>query len=399
MFQLKLSFDFMDYRQIAILPLILLSLCSAKVPINIWNNALSADQVHVLRFIKGIGETWIGSIDSDTIFRSQANHMDMLVFRKGMKRQYIRTVVVQRDEGCYWNSTNCDLSTNIIPVQSIAELKFRKSYKERFGIQWQTVYPRSLPVHPFLPIEAIGHVSTRSTKYIPMKSSILEDQSISKDESTHQLSLKTLQHSPHLILLEDFLSAEECAYLIKYLERNKAMQKSTLGDKIESPVRKSENQWIQFSATAVTENIAKRIFDLVGIEYKRETAWKIAEQFQALHYDVGGFYAAHNDWFSNDRSSRELQSGRNRFATLFMYLNDVEEGGETAFPLVQGTRSGACSDEKSFKVKAKRGRAVLWYNMMPDGNLDTQALHTACPVLKGEKYAINTWIWDPFRLD
>ena len=74
----------------------------------------------------------------------------------------------------------------------------------------------------------------------------------------------------------------------------------------------------------------------------------------------------------------------------------MEEGGETAFPKAKGHESAdACAD--GFRVKPVKGTAVIFYSMLPDGNLDRLSLHQACPVIKGEKYASNVWIWHPTR--
>lgn len=71
-----------------------------------------------------------------------------------------------------------------------------------------------------------------------------------------------------------------------------------------------------------------------------------------------------------------------RILTFFIYLSDVEEGGETAFPRI------------GIKVKPKRGSAVLWpstysYNL---SEKDPRTHHEALPVIKGMKYAANSWI-------
>ena len=61
-------------------------------------------------------------------------------------------------------------------------------------------------------------------------------------------------------------------------------------------------------------------------------------------YGVGQYYQGHHDYIP---AHAQLPCGP-RVYTLFMYLSDVDEGGETAFELL--------------KVSAtpKRGRALLW---------------------------------------
>ena len=49
------------------------------------------------------------------------------------------------------------------------------------------------------------------------------------------------------------------------------------------------------------------------------------------------------------------------------------------------------------KVKPVKGTAVLFYNLLEDGNGDDLALHAALPVIKGEKWLANFWVWDAKR--
>jgi 2OG-Fe(II) oxygenase superfamily len=69
-----------------------------------------------------------------------------------------------------------------------------------------------------------------------------------------------------------------------------------------------------------------------------------------------------------------------RFATVLFYLNDDMEGGETSFP-----RWLNAETSQALKVKPERGKAILFYNMLPDGNYDERSQHAALPVTKGEK--------------
>jgi len=61
--------------------------------------------------------------------------------------------------------------------------------------------------------------------------------------------------------------------------------------------------------------------------------------------------------------------------TFYLYLNDVEEGGETEFPRL------------GMQVKPKTGRAVLWPSIFNDrpNDVDIRSDHTAKPVIKGVK--------------
>ena len=106
---------------------------------------------------------------------------------------------------------------------------------------------------------------------------------------------------------------------------------------------------------------------------------------QVVHYDPGQKYDAHHDWgVGSDANSR--------FLTLLLYLTDqpnTNAGGETSFP--KGL------DGRGFKVHPGKGSAVLFYNLLEDGNGDDLALHAALPVLEGNKSLANFWIWDHKR--
>jgi hypothetical protein len=43
-------------------------------------------------------------------------------------------------------------------------------------------------------------------------------------------------------------------------------------------------------------------------------------------------------------------------------------------------------------VQPRRGDAVLWYNYDELGRLDARAVHSALPVLQGEKWVANHWV-------
>ena len=69
-------------------------------------------------------------------------------------------------------------------------------------------------------------------------------------------------------------------------------------------------------------------------------------------------------------------------ATVFLYLNEPEEGGGTRF------------DKLNVIVTPKRGWALIWPSVLDhDPHVeDTRSSHEALPVERGWNYAANAWI-------
>jgi prolyl 4-hydroxylase len=77
-----------------------------------------------------------------------------------------------------------------------------------------------------------------------------------------------------------------------------------------------------------------------------------------------------------------------RFATLLLYLNDDFEGGETRFP-----RATNANFHNGITIEPKKGTAVLFYSVLPDGNVDDLSQHSGQPVTKGEKVRSKCYWW------
>jgi len=131
----------------------------------------------------------------------------------------------------------------------------------------------------------------------------------------------------------------------------------------------------------------------------------LAEDAQIVHYGIDQHYHAHYDYTRKEMVpyNNYYQSGGNRLVTLIYYLNDVEEGGETGFPFINShtTPSIGITDytktcDYGLKLKPKKGRAVMFYNLLEDGHMDGAtdpwSLHSGCDVLHGEKWIANQWI-------
>mmetsp|Transcript_26436 Transcript_26436/g.39091 ORF Transcript_26436/g.39091 Transcript_26436/m.39091 type:complete len:482 (-) Transcript_26436:104-1549(-) len=180
--------------------------------------------------------------------------------------------------------------------------------------------------------------------------------------------------------------------------------------------------------------IKRRAFRLLRLGGYNED---MADGIQILRYEHGQAYTDHHDYFnkrqSADYSWDPTKGGGNRFATIFLYLSNVEYGGQTVFPrlprltndtspeLVQRLGDAPSPERLSqlvenagldpnswenklitkcydkFAIPPRRGDAILFYSQTPMGELDPASLHGACPVLEGTKWAANLWVWNACR--
>lgn len=297
-----------------------------------------------------------------------------------------------------------------------SEQPFKDSYLANKGTSWLAVYPRAKPIHFMFPERNQSDLEfTIKTRYFHFSGTEGVDPLLVKSQVAPEISEQVLEiHAkqisvkPRLMMFDNFLSVEEADHIVQILQDG-GLKRSTTGDSADlNPDRTSSTKWIDIDETPIMEHVVQRAFDLMNISYSR-TNWNIVEKPQGLHYSIGQRYRMHHDFFqlSTSPGSHEVLKGRNRFATFFMYLNDVEQGGETAFPdalVSHGDRlanrgADLCKSDEVLKVSPKKGRAVLWYNLLEDGNPDTHSLHEACAVEKGEKFGMNLWFWDPKRDD
>ena len=88
-----------------------------------------------------------------------------------------------------------------------------------------------------------------------------------------------------------------------------------------------------------------------------------------------------------------IQRGGQRTATVLMYLTDVASGGETVFPNAGGHNTCDCGGKsvRGLCVRPKKGDAVLFWTMRPNGAEDSASLHGGCEVVEGQKWSATLW--------
>ncbi|CAI0435076.1 unnamed protein product [Linum tenue] len=198
---------------------------------------------------------------------------------------------------------------------------------------------------------------------------------------------------PRAFVYHNFLSKEECEYLISLAKPR--MTKSTVvdsktGKSKDSRVRTSSGMFLSRGQDKIIRAIEKRISEFTFIPAEN------GEGLQILHYEIGQKYEPHFDYFLDEFNTK---NGGQRTATLLMYLSDVEEGGETIFPSAKANSSSVpwwdelseCG-KKGLSLKPKRGNALFFWSTRPDASLDPSSLHGSCPVIIGNKWSATKWM-------
>lgn len=174
-------------------------------------------------------------------------------------------------------------------------------------------------------------------------------------------------------VLDDFLNTSECEVLIDLIRSGLRPSTITGSEAPDTDYRSSSTCDLGLITHDLITDVDRRICSMVGIpaEY--------SETMQGQHYDVGQEFKAHTDFFEENELEKFGGEGGQRSYTFMIYLNDVEEGGETSFPNINQV------------ISPKRGRAVIWNSLYSDGTVNDNSMHHAYPVVKGNKTVITKW--------
>jgi len=234
-------------------------------------------------------------------------------------------------------------------------------------------------------------------------------------------TLRTLSVRPQVFEVRDFLTTNETVKVMKIgkkqglVNSQGQLQSSDVAKgTAHAAFRTSRQAWLSNFMSPLVEKLDRRISNLTRIPTSHN------EPVQILRYDETQYYHGHMDWTELElyNDQREIWTSshfghQDRLATVFWYLNDVAEGGETLFPKfgqpicspesrLGGSNTRHCKgapdpDMQScrigLKVPPKRGTVILWYNFHPSGRGDRNALHAGCPVGPNlTKWSANKWV-------
>ena len=195
--------------------------------------------------------------------------------------------------------------------------------------------------------------------------------------------MNVLCSDPTIYTIDNFLNEEECNH-IKMMSLPK-LEDSVVSDSnggVKSKGRTSKTCWLKHESDDVIKQISTRISRQINIPIEN------AEQFQVVFYGETNEYRQHYDSWEHDNSEKSLRCmkyGGPRIMTALLYLNTVEEGGDTRFTKL------------NINVNAIKGRLLVFentYNNVPSNSVRFKHImseHAGMPVLKGEKFITNLW--------
>jgi len=190
----------------------------------------------------------------------------------------------------------------------------------------------------------------------------------------HPVRLLARLEAPAVALLDNVLDAGECEALIAAarprLSPSRVVDPHSQEHRRDQ-ARTSAGVGLDPAALPWLPRLQARLCWLMGCEVSH------AERLQVLHYRAGGRYEAHHDYFE-----RPAADGGQRLATLVVYLEAVQAGGQTGFP------------QPGLSLSPARGMGVYFAYGNALGQLDPRSLHAGQPVAGGEKWIVTQWVRD-----
>jgi hypothetical protein len=191
---------------------------------------------------------------------------------------------------------------------------------------------------------------------------------------------KTVNIDNFIGVYDNYITKEECKRAIKLYEDQDKFnntinriggEKASILDKQDQQFYAAPNNidvWWEDLKTIMVN------FDLAWNHYAKNTgalsAYGHSFNFTTLKIQKTLPTEGYHVWHIEHNKGRDYES---RAFVFSVYLNDVEEGGETEFL------------HFSKRVKPKTGRIVIWPAAFP-------YLHRGNPPLSGEKYILTSWM-------
>lgn len=191
---------------------------------------------------------------------------------------------------------------------------------------------------------------------------------------------RVVSERPHVLVCDGFVSPAVCDWLIErarpHLERARVYDLDTGEGRIEEIRSNTAHAFDLAGTDMVLVLLRERIARLAGLPVAG------FEASQVLRYTPGQSFDWHVDFLdpATPGHREDLARRGQRIATCLVWLDDDHDGGETAFWA------------PDLKMKGRKGDAVLWANVTPDGRADPLSRHAGLPPTRGEKWVLSQWM-------
>lgn len=203
------------------------------------------------------------------------------------------------------------------------------------------------------------------------------DEQLILNLSDKEVGLSFEQFSPRVVLLENFLSEEEC---------DKICEIATVHLKVATVLDRGHEEGVLLKEVRdcdVVGLLPMHSTEIGVVERRIEelTGWpqNFGEPLQVQRYRKGGKFDPHYDFFLENTSyyENETKSGGQRVATMIIYLKQPEAGGATYFANL------------GIRIIPRKGSAVFF--SYPNANSQSGTLHAGAPIISGEKWIMTKW--------
>lgn len=167
-----------------------------------------------------------------------------------------------------------------------------------------------------------------------------------------------------------------CQRLMALIDKNCKPSTVTVGSTRKSTdFRTSMTCYLDRCSDPVVDALQARILQVMDLPVG------YSEPLQGQRYEPGQYFKEHVDFFApGSKTYKEFaKQGNQRTWTFMIYLNDVVDGGYTAFPQLK------------VKFKPKAGHALIWNNLDSIGIENDWTSHYATPPEGQNKYVITQW--------
>lgn len=169
---------------------------------------------------------------------------------------------------------------------------------------------------------------------------------------------------------KNFLSSEECKFIIKYCQDKLQDSGVFLHNEtiIDNKSRTSKTYFTNINDNEIIKHIKNRIIKFLNIDSNK------IEELQITKYNKGDYYKLHHDYIKEFINKRKY--------SVIIYLNTLEhdDGGATFFPFYKQ------------RIIPEEGTLIYFDNVFDDNSDNFLTLHESQDIKKNkDKYIITVW--------